>query len=269
MSAVECTSRVPRAYLLLENSKPSNNLGPVLRCSAAYGIKTVLAVGFSKCSVEGSHGASKHVEILAFPTVDQAIARLHGGADRSAVSLIGILGGAPVGEGPDTKKAFSVYKEQDSGHAQILGDQITNIDPKSLYDGKSYPVSAWPFEESKIHCFAICKSKRGLSTALANNCDKFIHVPHRNMGRGFADGPILDVPSCLSILLHHYSEWAGRSERNFEGHKFELERSHQQAIDQSEARRNERQEKKQKLLEEVVSEQTSVATFFNDDAGDY
>lgn len=261
MLAVDAsTSRVP--YLLLQNPKPNNNLGPILRCAAAYGVKTVLAVGYSKCSVEGSHGASKHVEILAFPTVDQALKSL--GADRNSIDLIGLLGGSPV-----KKDEFSVYEDPDSGLAEILGDDKPNIDSyKSVYAAKSYKVSSWPFDESKIQCFAICKMKRGLSLDLARQCNKFIHIPHRNMGRGFGHGPILDVPSCLSIVLHHYSEWASRNERNFDGHKFELERSHQQAIDQSEARRSERQEKKQKLLDEVPSEQhASVAAFFGNDAG--
>lgn len=266
MSAVSSTSEVSAsAYLLLENTKPNNNLGPVLRCAAAFGIKTVLAVGFSKCSVEGSHGASKHVKILAFPTASQAIASLRG-ANQSAVSVIGVLGGVPLGVEIDNQKTFPISTDPVSGQAQILDHSIG--EHQSVFAGKeSLPIGSWPFDEFKIHCFAICKSKRGLSVGLANVCDKFIHLPHKDMGRGFNDGPILDVPSCLSIVLHHHSEWAGRSERNFQGHKFELERSHQETINQSEIRRNERKEKQLQLREEMESNQASLATFFMDSGG--
>ena len=267
MSDVSGSSEVsPSAYLLLENPKPNNNLGPVLRCAAAFGVKTVLAVGFSKCSVEGSHGASKHVKILAFPTASQAIASLRG-TDQSTISVIGILGGVPLGAEIDNKKTFPVSADPVSGQAQILDNNI-HEDPPSIFAGKeSFPISSWPFDESKIHCFAICKSKKGLSTGLANLCDKFIHLPHMDMGRGFDDGPILDVPSCLSIVLHHHSEWAGRSERNFQGHKFELERSHQEIINQSEMRRKERNKKQLQLREEMESDQASLATFFMESGG--
>lgn len=40
-------------YLLLENLRKSNNLGPILRCASAFGITTVIAVGYAKCAVEG------------------------------------------------------------------------------------------------------------------------------------------------------------------------------------------------------------------------
>ena len=40
-------------YLLLENPRKSNNLGPILRCASAFGITTVIAVGYAKCAVEG------------------------------------------------------------------------------------------------------------------------------------------------------------------------------------------------------------------------
>jgi hypothetical protein len=59
--------------LLLENSRKNNNWGPVLRCASAFGIQTVVFVGFATCCVRGSHGADQHVEIIAFPTVRQAV----------------------------------------------------------------------------------------------------------------------------------------------------------------------------------------------------
>jgi len=254
------------AYLLLENPKPSNNLGPVLRCAAANGVKKVLAVGYSKCNAAGSHGASKHVEILAFATAAQAVNSL-GCGDRSNVLLIGILGGVPVGEGFEFyKQQFPVFNDAESDHANLmLHENTTN--PKLVLKGRmSYPISSWPFDDSKINCFALCKSRRGLTPSLAEHCDTFMHIPHGDMGKGFQDSALLDVPSCLSIALHHFSEWAGHSERNFDGHKFELDRSHRSAIDCGVARRQERQEKKQRLLEESkIDDRPSVSSFFDID----
>ena len=44
---------LPRLFILLENPSKGNNLGPILRCAIAFGINTVVAVGYEKCSVEG------------------------------------------------------------------------------------------------------------------------------------------------------------------------------------------------------------------------
>lgn len=44
---------LPQLFLLLENSSKGNNLGSILRCASAFGITTVVAIGFSKCSVQG------------------------------------------------------------------------------------------------------------------------------------------------------------------------------------------------------------------------
>ena len=50
----DTSSTFPSLYLLLENPRKSNCLGPILRCASAFGIRTVVAVGYDKCSVEGS-----------------------------------------------------------------------------------------------------------------------------------------------------------------------------------------------------------------------
>jgi len=48
----------PEAFLLIENKAKSNNLGSLLRCACAFGVKTVVAVGYSQCSVEGMDSES-------------------------------------------------------------------------------------------------------------------------------------------------------------------------------------------------------------------
>jgi tRNA G18 (ribose-2'-O)-methylase SpoU len=47
------TQAVKEIFLLLENLTKSNNLGPILRCATAFGIRAVIAVGYAKCSTEG------------------------------------------------------------------------------------------------------------------------------------------------------------------------------------------------------------------------
>jgi hypothetical protein len=257
-------------YLLLENDRKSNNLGPVLRCAAAYGISTVLAIGFSQCSVQGSHGASKHVTIVAFPTVDQAIASIH--HDRRRISVVGILGGVPMNSGMNS--ILDVQRDDDASVLCVSSEeseQSKPLQPKK----QSYPVGSNWVELSKIHCFAFCKSKRGLSSLLACHCDRFVHIPHRSMGGDFAKSSLLDLPSCMSIVLHHYTTRAGYDERTFKGHKFELQRAQQGEMEQQEERRNRREEAKKKQWEEMLLEsedpQTLGTGIFGDknDNGDY
>jgi tRNA G18 (ribose-2'-O)-methylase SpoU len=47
-------SEVPQIFLLVENPSKNNNLGPLLRCASAFGIRTIVAVGFDKCAVQGA-----------------------------------------------------------------------------------------------------------------------------------------------------------------------------------------------------------------------
>ena len=73
----------------------------------------VVAVGYDKCSTEGSHGAARHVSFVAFPTLPQAVAYI-----RTAVSqggcgcscLVGLLGG--VGdETSGTNGGYCVHEQ--------------------------------------------------------------------------------------------------------------------------------------------------------------
>jgi len=70
------TAAEPVITLLIENPGKGKNWGPLLRCCAAFGIGTIYVVGYDRCDVRGSHGASKHVELRAFPTHEQAAAAL-------------------------------------------------------------------------------------------------------------------------------------------------------------------------------------------------
>ena len=48
----------PTMFLLLENPTKNNNLGPIMRCASAFGISTIVAVGYAKCSDKGSFARS-------------------------------------------------------------------------------------------------------------------------------------------------------------------------------------------------------------------
>lgn len=45
--------RLPQIFLLIENPKKSNNLGPVIRCATAFGISTIIVIGYAQFSTNG------------------------------------------------------------------------------------------------------------------------------------------------------------------------------------------------------------------------
>jgi hypothetical protein len=45
--------RISQLFLLVENPKKSNNLGPIIRCATAFGISTIIVIGYSQCSTNG------------------------------------------------------------------------------------------------------------------------------------------------------------------------------------------------------------------------
>ena len=51
---ISCPNVPPELFLLIENPSKSNNLGPILRCATAFGIRTVITIGYAKCSTEGT-----------------------------------------------------------------------------------------------------------------------------------------------------------------------------------------------------------------------
>jgi hypothetical protein len=269
--ASSAESLPPRIYILVENPRKGNNLGPIIRCANAFGITTVVAVGFEKCSVEGSHGASKNVEIVAYPTVEQAVAFLRG-SECSCQSIIGLLGSMPDGYETD---GYTVYGDEDeTGLAQVLNVAASKtLKELSI---RSFPVFTHPFSSGNA-CIVLSKKHRsGLPLSLARHCDAFVHVPHVAIPHGDGESPtLLDTPSCLSITLHHLTTWAGYDERTFQGHKFEVTRPARDAVDADGTSRlaKERAEVKRKLLQaadETVDE-GGIGSMFgaNDNLADY
>lgn len=214
----------PRIFLLLDNPSKHNNLGPILRCAAAFAVTQVVAVGFEKCSIEGSHGASKHVPMIAFPTVEQAAAYLRsptldGGC--GCCRLVGLLSGAA---GAFSSVGYNVKVVEGLAHVNLDNKEGEILLPSA----KSFPVNSKPFLIGGNTCFVLSKLSKGLPLSLANVCDDFVHVPHATVVCKSVDSEetsaaiLLDIQSCLSIALSYFAAWAKYDQRMVEGYKFEV-----------------------------------------------
>jgi tRNA G18 (ribose-2'-O)-methylase SpoU len=270
------TSKMRRrnAFLLVENPRKSSNLGPLLRCAAAHGIATILAVGYSQCSVDGSHGASNYVDIVAFPTVEQAIHSLRQQQQPdTVVSVVGILHGMPMEDDSKAAAVHEVVVVQGGEGSELSNNNNKTATPTvvcatgspqsslnsntnaTISSRKSFPIGSRPFDASaNSHCFVFSKSSRGMPVSLAQVCDFFVHIPHRScrsrsMGPSPA-APLLDCHACLSIVLHHFSEWAKYEERTFQGHKFQLDRHPPPNAQQRQTLHHQRQIEQKALYQE-------------------
>jgi len=168
-------------------------------------------------SLIGSHGASKHLEIIAFPVVEKAIQYIR--QDLLCRSIVGLIGSIPDGyehaecalNGDDTK--FFVACDANRGST----------------GRRSIPLDKISFVEGNI-CFAIDKERHGLPLSLSQLCDVLIHVPHLPISGQL---PLFNTPICLSILLDSFARSSGFLERNFQGQKFSVARPRTEYIDGS------------------------------------
>jgi hypothetical protein len=243
----------PRVFLLLENPRKNTNLGPILRCAAAFSVSQVVAVGFHKCSTEGSHGASKHVPIIAFPTVEQAALYLRAPMEEGGCGcnrLVGMLSGVA-----GAFSSFGYPVKQEDGLAQVCvqthcGDTLLPI--------QSFPVNTRPFQSGGNVCIVLSKLPRGLPLPLANVCDDFVHVPHSARfleSSNAAFDCLLDTQSCLCITLCHFATWANYAERVFEGHKFEVAKVSKGRVSDTLQASQSRNREQAKLLREGAAEE--------------
>jgi hypothetical protein len=124
----------------------------------------------------------------------------------------------------------------------------------------SYPVSSFPFCKGNI---GIALGKDGLPMALARHCDSLVHIAHLPCTQRPSFG-LLDVQSCLSILLHHFTNLANYDESTFQGNKFAVERPKRE-MREMQRRANRAEETRQE------DDGQLTGTLFDDDdqAGDY
>lgn len=264
------TSLAPQVTLLIENFKKSNNWGPLLRCCAAFGISQIFVVGFDKCSVQGSHGASKHVELIAFHDHQSAIDALK----ENHFVVMGLLqgvSGAYNSEGYKVKKETNKEKKETIAYINV---PLSNDDEDEDEDDhpsntdqhlpRSFPVGDRPF--SKRTCLVVGKKTKGLLWSLAKHCDKFIHIPHC----GPMDGSWLTIEAGVSIVLHEFAGWAGyNDDNNYKGQKYHVQKKEKgsDSNDRHEQRKRRREEQEEESQDMEVGGTASL--FDNGDNGDY
>jgi tRNA G18 (ribose-2'-O)-methylase SpoU len=278
--------KLSQVLLLIENPKKSTNWGPILRCAAAFGISQIVVVGYDKCSVQGSHGASKHVELVAFPTHDQAVHFLR--ETCHCTCLVGLLGGQPDAY---DNQGYNVVKDEESNIVNIESNNNRHNNTGTILTTnfpKSFPIHAIPFlvvekpnssPGSRLDrpvgnlCVVLGKKSKGLVAPLAELCDLFCHVPHVGMGPANTEHEfaLLNVESCLSILLHQFKAWAGYQDGAlYMGQKYNVVRATKGL-----GAPNQEEKNKQRLIEqEAVAETTieiadSESLFGHNNDGDY
>lgn len=198
----------------------------------------------------GSHGASKNVELVDFPTSGQAVEFLR--KECQCQSIVGLLG--PLPDGYDAT-GYPVLEKEPSGVTAVVadddceygGDDGDLSSEVSTGARRSIPLAAFSFSKGNI-CFAVSKLRQGLPHSLAGFCDAFVHVPHVKL---HTDRPLLDAPACLSILLHEYTSWAGYDERTFQGHKFAVVRPQRAGVDDVARKRAKRAARSTALAQET------------------
>jgi hypothetical protein len=239
----------PRIFIMIENPKKSNNLGAILRCGAAYSA-TFVFIGYQKCAIDGSHGASKHVEIVSFPTFQQASDYVKG---CGVTSIVGILGDASFKRGSldDDRAVF----DDDKLDAVNVSAKLMSRTEESKYPC-SRPIHLRPFQGGGNICFLISKRYVGIPKDQGKYCDAFVHVStstpfQTEVEDGHADGDgddaiygLLDSQTTLSICLHHFAAFAGYEERDFTGQKFVIADREKLEEEQIQILRQERLQKK-------------------------
>jgi len=290
--------------LLIENPGKGKNWGPLLRCCAAFGIETIYVVGYDQCDVRGSHGASKHVRLEAFPTHEQAAKALTGPVDETTngggFELVGLLA-APLDQSNSDRqvireKFFYEPAEKELEIARIpaseSGKQLQNAGTETKEASKD--VDSWSQISFPVHnrkkiprriCLVVDKLKRGLPWALAKHCSSFIHIPQANWN---PSGSMLTLEASISIIFHEAMN-AGLvghtinnsmgvdlfTTSNYEGQKYHVEKVHKGGnpsdTETRERKRKEREEKIKELQDEAEDAEQHQSMLFggNSNDGDY
>jgi hypothetical protein len=264
---MEPSSPRHRMFVLIENPRKSTNWGPLLRCCTAFGIPQVVVVGYDKCAVQGSHGASKHVELVAFPSHAGALDFLRNTC--GCHHFVGLMGG--VANAYDDK-GYAVVEENERVKVVAPGSIIVSESPPSSSTfPRSFPLHARPFNGDC--CLVVGKQSMGfpLSLSLARLCDAFIHVPHG----GSNDFSLLNTESCLSIVLADFYLWAGYPNGVYMGQKYEVQKVHKGSLETQQAEREERLQEREKTALEAQAAMDDgclgnlLGNDDDDDAGDY
>uniref|UniRef100_A0A6V0AU61 tRNA/rRNA methyltransferase SpoU type domain-containing protein n=1 Tax=Pseudo-nitzschia australis TaxID=44445 RepID=A0A6V0AU61_9STRA len=227
--------------LLIENPGKGKNWGPLLRCCAAFGIGTIFVVGYDRCDVRGSHGASKHVQLRAFPTHERAVEALKAVHDEDGgdggFELVGLLSPFPdQSYNRDTVDTNTDIDDHDSDKRVVRETFLyppteTEMDvvriaatatPATSLSPSPPPPSSFPAHRTNKYpkriCLVIDKLKRGLPWSLAKHCTSFVHIPHANFQACGTGGSMLTLEASVSIVFHELlscgtgNNWLGYTE---------------------------------------------------------
>lgn len=136
----------------------------------------------------------------------------------------------------------------------FLKEKDCDICGVEIADG-ALPVSQHPFKRSTA--FLLGNEGTGLSAKECEICDFFVYIPQYGCGTAS-----LNVTVAASIVLHHFGDWAGFSERTRDGNKFVVaERPIKQV------RRNYCTETADSIIEERKTRREIASTGFFDDKG--
>lgn len=284
--------------LLLENPSKGNNLGSILRCAVACGVSQVHAVGYDKCATQGSHGADKNVNLVAFATAAQAVQCDDNKSN--SILVIGLLGAFPNGYREHGYPVVYHQNDNDKNLAVPLleSPSLLEGDKSCTVLGTSYPIHTLSSDiinnndnpiasirSARTIFLAISKDRLGLPIALAQQCHLFCHVPCIALwGDNEGQCPLLDCPSTLSITLHHLAQQVAgyHDEATFYGHKFHVVRPDTKSTTTTTAAQQQAQLQRQQHREETLREAAAMqaensaalrASLWDDDAdknhGDY
>jgi len=274
---------LPQVTILIENPSKTTNWGPLLRCCTAFGIPQIFAVGFDKCAVRGSHGASKHVEVVAFHDHASASKMLR---DELGLTIVGLLQGAPgayESRGYDVDTMF--HRATGETLVQVKRAEITSADSGDSLSSfpKSFPLHRQPF--ARRTCLAIGKRPRGLSLTLSKLCDHFVHIPHEGispesdalddeMGEFSAVSTWISVEAGMSIVLHEFALWAGYGRAakvssggnvvRYEGQKYHVKSKRKGQSTKEE--QLQKQEERKARREQELPDETFLGTVFGSEA---
>lgn len=279
-SSTPSNDKTKLVTLLIENPGKGKNWGPLLRCCAAFGIGTIFVVGYDQCDVRGSHGASKHVQLRAFPTHDRALEAL---AQAGEFELVGLLS-ANNNNNEDPQRVKRETHVSQSFEIEL--DFVRTVSPAddanptrgACSTKKSFPVQSLENIPKRV-CLVVDKLKCGLPWSLAKRCRSFVHIPHNNLN---TDGSMLTLEASVSIVFHEvlsagwtgYTEQTNTTQTDYHGQKYHVEKIHKGGnpndIQARNRKRKEREDKLQALRDEAdEQQQQALFGFDNKNDGDY
>jgi hypothetical protein len=164
---------------------------------------------YSQQRLLGSHGASKHVKIIAYPTVEKAEQFIR--RDLYCKSIVGLMGPIP-----------NAYEEVECEASQDDTKLVFAFNAtRSSLNSISIPLQNISFVSGNI-CFAIDKERQGLPLSIGRLCDVLVHIPHSSIAGAIT---LLNAPTCLSIVLDTLMRSFSHAESSFQGQKFSVARA--------------------------------------------